>query len=60
MTTIRKITWKNSSVELINDIDLNSIYICLNEKHIETRIEQSNLLVVTNKYDPEYKKLISG
>ena len=40
----------------IDDIDVNSIYFWLNEKHIETKIEDSSFAVVTNKHDPEYKK----
>ena len=56
MTIIRKIAWKNSVVEVIDYIDVNSIYFWINDKHIETRTEHSNFLVVTNKYDPKYKK----
>ena len=48
--------WKNSGVEVNYDTDVNSIYFWLNEKNIETRIVHSNLPLVTNKYDPEYKK----
>ena len=33
---IRKIAWENRDIEAINDIDFNSIYFWLNEKHIET------------------------
>ena len=57
MTTISKIAWKDSGVEVINDIDANSIYFWLNENHIETRIGHSNLPVVTNKYNPKYKNV---
>ena len=56
MTTISKIAWKNSDVDVISDIDVNSIYFQLNEKHIEIGIGRSNLPIITNKYDPEYKK----
>ena len=31
-------TWKNSGVEVVNDIDVNSISFRLNKKHIETEI----------------------
>ena len=47
-------------IEVINDIDVNSIYFKLNEKHIETGMGHSNLPVVTNKYDPKYKKYLFG
>ena len=53
---ISKIAWKNNGVEVIDDIYVNSRYIWQNEKHIETKIGHSNLPVVTNKYDPMYKK----
>ena len=33
-------------IEVINDIDVNSIYFKLNEKHIETGMGHSNLPVV--------------
>ena len=56
MTIIRKIAWKNSDAEVIDYIDVNSIYFWINDKHIETRTEHSNLLVVTNKYDSKCKK----
>ena len=57
MTIISKIAWKNSGVEVFDDIDVKGvIYFWLNEKHIETKIGHSNLPIVTNKYDPEYKK----
>ena len=41
--------------EVIDDIDVNSIYFWVNEKHIK-KIGHSNLPVVSNKYDPKYKK----
>ena len=56
MATISKIAWKNKGVEVIDDIEANSIYSWLNDKHIETGIGHSNFPVVTKKYDPEYKK----
>ena len=56
MAIISNITWKNNSIEAINDIYVNSRYFWLHEKHIETKIEHSNLPVVTNKCDPKYKK----
>ena len=49
-------TWKNIDFEVINDIDVNSIYFRLNEMHIETEIGYSNLPVITNKYGPKCKK----
>ena len=39
MIKISAETWKNSGVEVINDIDVNSIYFWLNGKHIETEID---------------------
>ena len=56
MAIIIKITWKNNRIETINDIDVNSRYFWLNEKHIETKIGHSNLPLITNKYGPKYKK----
>ena len=56
MTIICKIAWKNIDVEVINDIDANSIYYWLNEKHIETGKGHSNLPVITHKYNPKFKK----
>ena len=56
MAIISKISWKNIDVEVINDIDVNSIYFWLNEKHVETKIGHSNLTDVINKYDLNYKK----
>ena len=35
MPIIRKIAWENRDIEAINDIDVNSIYFWLNEKHIQ-------------------------
>lgn len=55
ITTISRIAWRNSRVEVIDDIDVNSTYFWLNEKHIETRTGHLNLPVIANKYDPEYK-----
>ena len=43
-------------MEQINDIDTNSIYFCLHEKHIDTGMGHSNLPFVTNNYDPKYKR----
>ena len=55
MSLIPKETWKKCGTEVINDIDTNSIYFWLNEKHIETGMGHSNLAVVTNRYDQKYK-----
>ena len=35
MSAISRIPWKNSGVEIINDIDVNNIHFWLNEKHIK-------------------------
>ena len=56
MAIISKITWKNRDFEVIDDIDINSKYVWLNEKHIETKIGYLNLPAVTNRYDLKYKK----
>ena len=56
MIAISRIPWKNSGVEIINDIDVNNIHFWLNEKHIKTGLGHSNLQAVTNKYDPKYRK----
>ena len=57
MSSIPKESWGKCSVELINDVNANSIYFWLNEKHIETEMGHSNLPVVTNKYDQKHKKM---
>ena len=56
MAVISKIAWKNSDVEVIDDINVNSKYFWLNGKQIETKIGHSNLLVGKNKCDLKYKK----
>ena len=58
MTIISKIAKKkkNSDVEVIGDIDVNSIYFWLNKKHTETKVGHSKLPVITNKYGPKYNK----
>ena len=56
MAIISKIAWKNTGVEVLDDIDVSSRYFWLNDKHIQTKIGHSNLPVVTNKYDPIFKK----
>ena len=53
MAIISKITWKNRYFEVIDDIDINSKYVWLNEKQ---KIGYLNLPVVTNRYDLKYKK----
>ena len=53
MAIISKITWKNRDFEVIDDIDINSKYVWLNEKQ---KIGYLNLPVVTNRYDLKYKK----
>ena len=56
MPFISKHTWNRGGIEVIDDTDVNSIYFWLNEKNLERKIRHSNLPVVTNKYDPKYKK----
>ena len=53
MVNITKETYENSGIEAIIDNMGNS---WLNEKHIEEILGHKNLSVVTNKYDPVYKK----
>ena len=53
---VSKIACKNGNVKVIDDFDVNKIYFCLNEKHIEIKKGYSNLPVVTNKCDTKYKK----
>ena len=53
MVNITKETYENSGIEAIID---NMGNLWLNEKHIEEILGHKNLSVVTNKYDPVYKK----
>ena len=58
ITVISKEEWKNSGVDVIDDIDVKSIYFWLNEKHIELKTDHSTLPVVSNKYGSEYKRVV--
>ena len=50
---LTKKTYENNGIEVIVDgVDM----LCLNEKHIEEKLGYKNLQVITNKYDPVYKK----
>ena len=53
MVNITKEAYENSGTEAIVD---NMGNLWLNGKHIEEELGHKNLPVVTNKYDPEYKK----
>ena len=53
MVSITKETNENNGIEAIVDSMGN---LWLNEKHIEEELGHKNLPVVTNKYDPIYKK----
>ena len=53
MVNITKETYKNNGIEAIVDSMGN---LWLNEKHIEEELGHKNVLAVTNKYDPVYKK----
>ena len=51
---LAKITYENNDIEVIVD-DIGMLW-GLNEKHIEGKLCHKNLPVITNKYDPVYKK----
>ena len=53
MVNITKETYGNNGIEAIVD---NVGNLWLNEKHIEEELDHKNLPVVTNEYDPVYKK----
>ena len=53
MVNITKETYENNGIEAIGD---NMGNLWLNEKHIEEELGHKNVLAVTNKYDPVYKK----
>ena len=53
MVSITKETNENNGIEAIVDSMGN---LWLNEKHIEEELGHKNFPVVTNKYDPIYKK----
>ena len=48
-----KETYENNDIEVIVD-GIGTLW--LNEKHIEEKLGHKNLPVITNKYDPVYKK----
>ena len=53
MVDIGKETYENNDIEVIVD-GIGTLW--LNEKHIEETLGHKNLPVITNKYDPVYKK----
>ena len=53
MVDINKKTYENNDIEEIVDC-IGMLW--LNEKHIEEKLGHKNLPVITNKYDPVYKK----
>ena len=53
MVDIGKETHENNDTEVIVD-GIGTLW--LNEKHIEEKLGHKNLPVITNKYDPVYKK----
>ena len=53
MVDIGKETYENNDIEVIVD-GIGTLW--LNEKHIEQKLGHKNLPVITNKYDPIYKK----
>ena len=53
MVDISKKTYENNDIEVIVD-GIGALW--LNEKHIEEKLGHKNLPVITNKYDPVYKK----
>ena len=53
MVDISKKTYENNDIEVIVD-GIGTLW--LNEKHVEEKLGHKNLPVITNKYDPVYKK----
>ena len=53
MVDISKKTYENNDIEVIVD-GLGTLW--LNEKRLEEKLGHKNLPVITNKYDPVYKK----
>ena len=53
LVDIGKETYKSNGIKVIVD-DIGTLW--LNEKHIEEKLGHKNLPVITNKYDPVYKK----
>ena len=52
MVDISKRTYENNNIEVIVDY-IGKLW--LNEKHVEEKLGDKNLPVITNKYDPVYK-----
>ena len=53
MVDISKKTYKNNDIEVTVD-GISTLW--LNEKHVAGKLGHKNLPVITNKYDPVYKK----
>ena len=53
MVNISKEKYENNSIKVIVDC-VSTLW--LNEKHVEKKLCHKNLPVITNKYDPVYKK----
>ena len=53
MVDIGKETYENNDIEVIVD-GIGTLW--LNEKHTEEKLGHKNLPVITNKYNPVYKK----
>ena len=53
MVDISKETYKKNDIEVIVD-GIGMLW--LNEKHVEEKLGHKNLTVITNKYDPVYRK----
>ena len=53
MVDITKEAYKNNNIEVIVD-GIGTLW--LNEKHVEEKLGHKNLTVITNKYDPVYRK----
>ena len=53
MVDISKKTYENIDIEVIVD-SIGAFW--LNEKHVQKTLGHKNVPVITNKYDPVYKK----
>ena len=53
MVDIGKETYENNKIEIILD-GIGTSW--LNEKHIEQKLGHKHLPIITNKYEPIYKK----
>ena len=53
MVDVSKKTYENNDIEVIVG-GIGTLW--LNEKHVEEKLGHKNLPVITNKYDPVYKK----